>query len=50
MARFKAAADRCLADFTALFGGSPMRVRMLEAHYGPPPNCRLWPLDCMYLG
>lgn len=48
-ARFQAAADRCLAEFSALFGGSPLVLRRLPPDYGPPPNCRWWPwLDCMY--
>jgi hypothetical protein len=48
-ARFKAAADRCLAEFSQLFGGSPLQVQQVPADYGSPPNCHLWPFDCMYL-
>lgn len=47
--RFKAAADRCLAEFSALFGGDTLRHRPVPADYGPGPDCRWWPLDCMYL-
>ncbi|EFN51907.1 hypothetical protein CHLNCDRAFT_54762 [Chlorella variabilis] len=48
-ARFKAAADRCLAEFSQLFGGCPLVLRQVDPHYGRPPNCHLWPLDCVYL-
>jgi hypothetical protein len=47
--RFKAAADRCLAEFSELFGGSPLQSRPLEPGYGPPPRCGLLHFDCMYL-
>ncbi len=47
--RFKAAADRCLAEFDRLFGGSPLQSRPLEPGYGPPPRCALLHFDCMYL-
>ncbi len=48
--RFKAAADRCLASFTRLFGSSPLVERPLPTDYGSPPSCHLgFGLDCMYL-
>lgn len=49
-ARFKAAADRCLAEFSALFGGgSPLLVEQrVPDGYGAAPTCA-WPFDCMYL-
>ncbi|KAL4857493.1 Glycosyltransferase family protein 64 protein C5 [Chlorella vulgaris] len=46
-ARFKAAADTCLEAFGRIFNGHPLVQRDLEAHYGSPPNCKLWPLDCI---
>ncbi|KAL4451196.1 hypothetical protein ABPG77_009268 [Micractinium sp. CCAP 211/92] len=48
--RFKAAADRCLASFTRLFGSFPLVERPLPTDYGSPPSCHLgFGLDCMYL-
>ena len=47
--RFRREANLCLAEFAALFGGSPLRDVPVDWSLGGPPNCALGPLGCIYL-